>query len=281
VSTQRFRIVHQTVLNYPRPVAHSHNEVRMTPVTEDGQLTLESRLRVKPMSWSHVYRDYWGTHVTAIESLERHLVLEIESLSTVERTLTPSQRTGNGWAEYRLEQVLDQFYDYLTPGARTVLAPAVIAGWQEEARSLLPAEAVAHICRAVHDHVTYEPGTSHVADGAAEAWENRRGVCQDLAHVAIAGIRGLGIPARYVSGYLCPVADLPVGDTASGESHAWVEWWDGAWVGADPTNLRDVGCDHIIVARGRDYDDVPPMRGVYQGPREAALSVTVTFRRLS
>jgi transglutaminase-like putative cysteine protease len=88
-------------------------------------------------------------------------------------------------------------------------------------------------------------------------------------------LRSVGIPARYVSGYLHPVAEAAVGETVMGESHAWVEWWAGDYQGYDPTNDRVVGDRHVIVGRGRDYNDVPPLRGVYDGPPTSRQSVGV------
>ena len=94
-------------------------------------------------------------------------------------------------------------------------------------------------------------------------------------------LRSIGIPARYVSGYLHPNAEAEIGRTVAGESHAWVEWWDGDWIGYDPTNGKPVGEQHVLVARGRDYDDVAPLKGIYSGPRSAELGVRVEVTRLA
>ena len=88
---------------------------------------------------------------------------------------------------------------------------------------------------------------------AADAWEVRSGVCQDFAHLATGALRAIGIPARYVSGYLHPKRDAEIGEKVRGESHAWVEWWTGDWFGFDPTNDREVGDHHVVVGRGREY----------------------------
>jgi transglutaminase-like putative cysteine protease len=114
---------------------------------------------------------------------------------------------------------------------------------------------------------------------AAEAWEQKRGVCQDITHLAIGALRSVGIPARYVSGYLHPQPDAAIGQTVAGESHAWVEWFCGDWRGFDPTNLIDIGDRHVTVGRGRDYNDVAPLRGVYAGPYGSKLFVTVEITR--
>ncbi len=144
-----------------------------------------------------------------------------------------------------------------------------------------PRAAADEVCRRVRETMEYRPGATGVRSKGEEAWTQRAGVCQDFAHITIGTLRSLGIPARYVSGYLVPRKDLAVGDSASGESHAWVEFWDDAWVAADPTNGTRVGLDHVVVARGRDYDDVTPFKGIYSGRATAALEVVVTITRLA
>jgi transglutaminase-like putative cysteine protease len=94
-------------------------------------------------------------------------------------------------------------------------------------------------------------------------------------------LRGVGIPARYVSGYLHPRADAQIGETVEGQSHAWVEWWCGGWEGYDPTNGAATGPRHVVVARGRDYADVPPLKGIYHGAPSSYLGVTVEVTRLA
>jgi len=122
-------------------------------------------------------------------------------------------------------------------------------------------------------------GVTGVHTTAAEAWEHRKGVCQDITHLAIGALRSAGIPARYVSGYLHPVPDAAIGQTVTGESHAWVEWFCGSWHGFDPTNSIEIGDRHVTVGRGRDYNDVAPLRGVYAGPYGSKLFVRVEITR--
>jgi transglutaminase-like putative cysteine protease len=122
-------------------------------------------------------------------------------------------------------------------------------------------------------------GVTGVHTTAAEAWSGRRGVCQDIAHLALGALRSVGIPARYVSGYLHPKPDAAIGETVAGESHAWVEWFCGSWRGFDPTNLIDIGDRHVTVGHGRDYNDVAPLRGIYAGPSSSSLFVTVEITR--
>jgi len=123
-------------------------------------------------------------------------------------------------------------------------------------------------------------GVTGVHSTAREAWKERKGVCQDITHLALGALRAVGIPARYVSGYLHPIPDAAIGVTVAGESHAWLEWFCGdEWRGFDPTNLIDIGDRHVLVGRGRDYNDVPPLRGVYAGPFGSTLFVSVEITR--
>jgi transglutaminase-like putative cysteine protease len=132
---------------------------------------------------------------------------------------------------------------------------------------------------AIGNAVEYMHGITGVHSTAAEAWDARKGVCQDIAHITLGALREVGIPARYVSGYLHPRPDADVGMPVTGESHAWVEGFAGDWQGFDPTNNIDIGDRHVLVGRGRDYNDVPPLRGVYAGPFKSQLHVKVTITR--
>ncbi len=278
---RRYQIVHRTQLTYTGPVTSSHNELRMTPVTEPGQTTLESRLRIRPLTWSHIYKDHWGTLVTAIEALDGHELLDIESISTVERSDRPSEHQDLPWDVLTGPVIRDLNFEWLMPTARTRLDEAVhdlVAG---EVSSLPPRGAVERVVSLVRDRVAYQRGVTGVHSAAQDAWDAASGVCQDYAHVVLSALRRLGIPCRYVSGYLSPRRDSAVGDVDPGESHAWVEWWDGAWIPADPTNPDAREIDHVVVARGRDYDDVPPIKGVFRGAESRSQSISVTFTRLA
>ncbi len=278
---RRYRIVHTTSLTYDAPVRASHNELRMTPPNETGQTTLENRIRIRPLTWSHVYRDHWGTHVTAMESLSPHDHLDIEAISTVERTDVAEPGPSLGWAALEDPGLRDLSFEWLMLSTRTRPGEGVDE-LAEAVRGLeTPRAAAYELCERIRDHVTYESGVTVVHGSGEEAWRERRGVCQDFAHITIGALRTLGIPARYVSGYLSPTRDAEIGETSSGESHAWVEFWDGDWLPADPTNGTPVGVDHVVVARGRDYDDVPPFKGVYSGVGRAGLQVAVKVTRLA
>jgi len=281
VTVRRYRIVHTTSLAYDAPVRAAHNELRMTPPNEAGQTTLENRIRIRPLTWSNVYRDHWGTHVTAMESLSEHDHLDVEAISTVERTEVAPPPDSLGWAALDDEALRDRSFEWLMVSSRT--RPG--AGIDDLAASVrglrTPREAAYELSERVRERMRYETGVTGVHSSGEEAWTERRGVCQDFAHITVGALRSLGIPARYVSGYLAPKRGSEVGETSSGQSHAWVEFWDATWLPVDPTNGTPVGLEHVVVARGRDYEDVPPFKGVYSGRGVAHLDVEVTFTRLA
>jgi transglutaminase-like putative cysteine protease len=142
-----------------------------------------------------------------------------------------------------------------------------------------PGAAALAIATAVHAHIEYTKGVTGVQTTAEHAWENKKGVCQDIAHVTLGALRAVGIPARYVSGYLQSKPDAQIGETIVGESHAWVEWFSGDWFGYDPTNMLNIGERHVLIARGRDYKDVSPLRGVYAGASASGVFVKVEITK--
>jgi transglutaminase-like putative cysteine protease len=145
-------------------------------------------------------------------------------------------------------------------------------------RSASPRETADAVVAWVHDTLEYRKGVTHVHTAAFEALDEKSGVCQDFAHIALSVLRENGIPARYVSGYLHPDTEAGIGIQVDGESHAWVEVWLGDWWGVDPTVGAEIGNWHVVVARGRDYGDVAPVRGIYAGGglHEATVSVKIT-----
>lgn len=280
--TWRLKIAHRTQVRYDGEVLASYNEVRMTPLTDAGQSTLDARVQVTPSASGSRYWDYWGAYVTAFDVHVPHSVLTVAASSVVE-TSGP-RRSGEevGWDVLRDAKTRDTHVEYLTATPHTDITPELIATAAEVVGAEGTPDAAARVCvEWLRGQVAYIPGSTGVHTQAMEAWEARTGVCQDLAHLTCGLLRGLGIPARYVSGYLHPAPDAGIGETVTGQSHAWVEWWDGAWTAYDPTNGKPVGLEHVVVARGRDYWDVPPHKGVYAGPGGTELSVEVDVTRLA
>lgn len=277
--TMQLRIRHMTGYEYAEGAAASYNEARMTPLTTSGQYVLRSRLEVTPTAWSVDYRDYWGTNVTSFEVHEPHDALTVIATSTVETTAHAQEPGHVAWDA--LDAVQDEWCEYLVLSDWVAPTDDLVAELEGlRATSATPGDFARSVCALMHERISYLPGATEVSSTAADAWAARAGVCQDLAHLVVGALRWARIPARYVSGYLHPSTDPVVGEAVAGESHAWVEWWDGEWVGHDPTNAIDPGIRHVVVARGRDYADNPPLRGIYSTQGDSDLFVSVEITRL-
>ena len=276
----RLKVQHTTGYRYDTEVSRSYNEARLLPMTTLDQTTLEAQVQTRPDCRQQRYWDYWGTQVTAFDLHVPHTELEVRASSVVDTSGAGEPRSVPGWSAYADEQVRDRHVEMLTPTRRTGVDEAMAALAAEAVAGLAPYAAARAVADLVRERVAYRRGTTGVATSATEAWALSEGVCQDITHVALALLRSVGLPARYVSGYLHPVPDAAVGDTVAGESHAWVEVWLGDWWGWDPTNGVAAGERHVLVARGRDYGDVTPLKGVYSGGGSQSLGVVVEVTRL-
>jgi transglutaminase-like putative cysteine protease len=276
----QLRVRHTTGYRYPEGAIASFNEARMTPMTTADQIVLRSRVEVTPTPWTTEYRDYWGSIVTAFEVHEPHDELLVVATSTVQTSGAAAVEQRVPWEA--LDAVRDRHVEFLTVSNWVAPPPDLVAELDPARRQAASPSVYAHaVCDFINDRLNYVEGATEVTSTGADAWEARSGVCQDFAHIALGVLRSAGIPARYVSGYLHPNQDPVIGEEVAGESHAWIEWWDGAWIGFDPTNDRAADEHHIIVARGRDYDDVPPLRGIYSTRGDSELFVNVAVTRLA
>jgi transglutaminase-like putative cysteine protease len=279
--SMQLRIAHTTGFEYDGKANTSFNEARLTPLTLPGQIVVHSRVEVSPTPWAYTYKDYWDSQVTAFEVLDPHTSLTVTASATVHTNRTPAGDPVLTWDELRDDAVADLHTEYLAVPAR-VAAPDDLVAMAKDiaASSSSPTDAASQVCALVHDEVKYVSGSTTVDALAAHAWTERRGVCQDMAHIAIGALRSIGIPTRYVSGYLHPKVDPVVGEAVHGESHAWIEWWDDGWRGFDPTNSTKPGDRHVIVAMGRDYNDVKPLSGIFSGSGTSRMFVDVQVTRL-
>ncbi|SEP24355.1 transglutaminase family protein [Trujillonella endophytica] len=280
-SRWRLQVVHRSRFSYGGPVRSSYNEARLTPENGGRQTTLRSRVEIEPAATAFTYRDYWGSTVTAFDLHTPHEELVVTGTSIVEAGPEPVGHEHVGWEVLRGAEVRDQYGELLVPTRLTNVDAEVGAQAREVAGDLPPHEAAAAVCRFVNGHMEYLSGATHVKTTAMQAWRHRKGVCQDISHVTVGMLRALGLPARYVSGYLHPKRDAVVGQTVTGESHAWVEWWDGGWCAFDPTNSVEVGTRHVTLGRGRDYGDVSPFRGIFSGAGSEGHTVSVEVTRLA
>ena len=278
----RIDITHTTGYRYTDEVVASYNEARLTPQSTADQIMIAGRLEVQPAARLYRYWDYWGSLVHAFDLHQPHRELVVTSSSTVETASTPStvDPTAATWGDLDRPEVADRFYEYLARSTAVVPDDELTTVSAElRAAAATPGEAVTSVVGCVHDRLVYERGQTNASTSALEAWGAGRGVCQDFVHLALALLRAMGVPARYVSGYLHPEPDADLGVTVVGESHAWAEAWLGEWHAFDPTNGEAIGERHVLVGRGRDYHDVAPLKGIYTGAPTATPTVTVELMR--
>jgi transglutaminase-like putative cysteine protease len=282
-----YTLRHLTRYRYGKPVRFARCALRLRPRDGDGQRVIESALTISPTPRTRVVRcDYFGLETEAVTIDAVHSELRVEALSrvAVERPPLPAPESGPSWEEVRRAALAsrclgpDAPIHYLFPSVRVPLVPAVT----DYARaSFAPGRsaygAAFDLMRRIRADFTFDSKATTVHTPLAEAFALRAGVCQDFAHIMIAALRGLGMPAAYVSGYLRTIP--PVGRPrlrGADASHAWVSVWCGeGWIGLDPTNGIGVRDDHILVARGRDYTDVCPIDGIVSSSGSQKLRVEV------
>jgi transglutaminase-like putative cysteine protease len=277
----RIAIRHRTGYRYATPVRASHNEARLTPPSlEEHQRTLQAGLAITPKVRPLRYIDYWGTTVDAFDIHVPHTELVVLATSIVETCGPRPTPTGVSWSDLADPAVVNRFAELLATSRYVPAEPEVAAIGRSLRAGSTPLQAGRRAAEWTHETLRYEQGATHVRTSSAQARAAGAGVCQDFAHVTLALLRAVGLPARYVSGYLHPTVDAEVGETVAGQSHAWVEFWAGDWVALDPTSMADVGNRHVLLARGRDYADVRPLSGVYSGSAAENFGVTVEVTRL-
>jgi transglutaminase-like putative cysteine protease len=279
----RLRIEHVTRVTYPGPVLASFNEARMTPLTLPTQITLASRVTAGPGVPVWTYRDYWGTYVSVFDLPGPHGDLVVEATATVQTELLrgiPASGERPTWKQIG-EKSDGRLLEFLLPTPLTTVEAEIANAAIAEISGMPPDAAAEAISARVREHVAFMPGATGAYTSAQEAWDKGHGVCQDMAQLTVALMRSVGLPARYVSGYLHPHQEAEPGTIAVGQSHAWVEYWAGSWTPLDPTSGAPVGERHVVVARGRDYADVPLLKGSYRGPPADDMQVTVKVTRLA
>lgn len=282
-----YTLRHRTTYRYGRPVRFASCSLRLRPRDGDGQVVQSSAVTITPSPASAVTRrDYFGIEALGITVDVPHTEFDVEAVSRVEvsRPEPPAPESGLPWDEVRDAVVAsrdlgaDAPIHFLFPSTRVPLVPEVT----DYARVSFVAGRSAYgaandLMHRIRTDFRFDARATNVHTPLAEAFALKAGVCQDFAHVMIAGLRGMGLPAAYVSGYLrtAPPPGQPRLRGADA-SHAWVAVWCGdAWRGLDPTNDLAVRDDHIIVARGRDYSDVAPIDGIVAGSGRQKLKVEV------
>ncbi len=280
----RYNIRHVTRFAYESPISESIMETRMQPRTEGPQRCLHFALTTNPGARVLMYHDHDGNAVHHFNIPGRHSRLTVTSEALVDcdgLKPLPYRMGPGGWTQLDQLAGSGEFLEYLTPSAFARPSAPLDTFMREIrlARGNDPIVMLRRLMAEMYKRFEYTPHSTRVDSPIDETLDSRRGVCQDFAHIFIALVRPLGVPARYVSGYL--FRDTASNDRSSeGATHAWVETWlpELGWVGLDPTNNLLAGDRHIRVAIGRDYADVPPTRGVYKGLSAVRSELSVAVR---
>jgi transglutaminase-like putative cysteine protease len=284
-----YDIRHVTSYSYESAVSFARCSLRLEPKSGDGQQLISHSIEIRPRPAERATRrDFYGTPTESvlIEAAHKHLRIDSRSRVSVER-----RSHDRGAASLPWEQVRELAFTAASLGPSSpvgyVFASALVpllSPVTAYAASSFPQgggilAGSADLMRRIHAGFRYDPKATVISTPLAEVFEKRHGVCQDFAHVMIAGLRGLGLPAAYVSGYLRTIP--PPGKPrlqGADATHAWVSVWCGGdlgWVGFDPTNDLMIANDHIVLATGRDFSDVSPVDGVIVGSHRQKLRVEV------
>ncbi|WP_027708798.1 transglutaminase family protein [Zooshikella ganghwensis] len=287
-----FRITHTTRYVYTDPVSRCHNEARMSPMNLPHQTCAFSKVHVSPSPRSSFQRiDYFGNNVFSFDIHQQHQELTISVISEVaiDKPCSLSLENSLPWDQFteHLEQANKHqqlmVHEFILPSPQI---PQSASAKDYALSSFTPGrpllDAVNDLTHRIYNDFKYEPGFSSLSTPLETVIEHRKGVCQDFAHLAIACLRSMGLPAMYVSGYL--ETDPPPGKpklTGADASHAWLNVFipEHGWQGFDPTNNQMANERYIVVAQGRDYADVTPLKGVVYGGGHHHLTVQVDVTR--
>lgn len=283
----RYSVRHRTTYRYVQDVAYSHHLVHVTPRDTPTQEVKSFLLSVSPASSTRISRiDYFGNRSEWIAMNEPHSVIDFLAESEIATKPQPARDAGKGAEWEKVRSLLEtpdaemrDIVQYVFDSPLTVFTKDLASYARESFPSGRPLLAGAvDLMSRIHADFRYDTTVSDATTTVDCVFEMRAGVCQDLAHVAIAMMRSLGLPARYVSGYLLthppPGQEKMVGADAS---HAWFSVWAPpfGWVDLDPTNDMLPGEEHITVAIGRDYGDVAPINGIATGGGDHLIEVAV------
>lgn len=287
MSVHRYDVRYRTSIRYDDVVRASQNELRACPISDEHQQLVAYRVTTHPGARVLSYQDYWGTRVDTFGVREPHVSLDVTAEASVETLPRPLVTVSPRRSELADLSFRDQYVEYLGPTPHTAWEGDIAAAADRIA--VLTGDDVVGIVlalhRFVHTSLRYTPGATYIGVDVNDVLAKAQGVCQDYAHLAVALCRSVSIPARYVSGYFFAASEQTGaevdGDEITVQTHAWFEaaipGW--GWLALDPTNAQQVGQRHIAIGHGRDYDDVPPVRGVYTGGGRPSTEAKVEIRR--
>jgi transglutaminase-like putative cysteine protease len=275
----KFTIRHVTRYIYDAPVRDSANKILLFPVRDEYQELLKQELLITGDPEVDTFKDYYGNEIGSFMNAEPHIELVIDSKVQVITKSRPMpddlHPRDKQWAQLESLRLIVPYIDFLTNEQFTGIDELKSIGMSNDYSAMTPLQAAAELNEWVFREFKYIKGITSVETTLDEVWKLRAGVCQDFAHILLVMLRILGIPARYVSGYICPNKN---GMRGEGATHAWVEAYIPfyGWLGLDPTNNCFVNNLHVRLAVGRHFADCSPVKGAYKGIAEHSLEVGVS-----
>jgi len=275
-----FYIRHRTHYIYSGPTIDSANQIKLYPMNDTNQRVIDHRIQVSRNPIITTMRDYFGNTTGFFTLLVPHTDLIIDNILAVEmvasNVTTQRESPDEVWKKVKSEQTQITYHDFLKAEQARCQQEVQAAINETLGKTQHPLDTILDLSQYIYDNFEYKQGVTSIETSIDEIWKLRAGVCQDFAHLLLYILRLVGVPCRYISGYICP------GDSewrGEGATHAWAEVWfpDTGWVGVDPTNKCLAGERHVRLAMGRNFTDCTPVKGTYKGAVEHKLEVTVEF----
>ena len=274
----KFTIIHTTTYNYDHQVYDSANQIMLYPVEDDWQEVLTHQLKITGEPSVKIFNDYYGNSVGSFTHPESHSELQIEStlIINTKKKILPNTSIflNDQWVALKNLATQIPFINFLKQEHFNASDEIIKVADLESHKNESPLQVAEYFCDYVFKNFQYEKGVTTVETTIDEIWKLKSGVCQDFAHILLVMLRYLSIPARYVSGYICPNRN---GMRGEGATHAWVEAYipEYGWLGLDPTNNCMVDDMHVRLAVGRNFVDCSPVKGTYKGSSSHTLNVKV------
>jgi transglutaminase-like putative cysteine protease len=275
----QFQIRHITRYLYENMVRDSANQIMLYPLRDEYQEVLHHQVTITGNPMVNIHQDYFGNEVGTFTNAQPHCELVIDSqlkvVTSVRAMPVDNAPAADQWKELTQFHRNPTFIDFLRQERFEVLPEVTHVLETKNLHDTTPLQAAIHLCLYVYENFAYRKGITTVETTVDEIWKLKSGVCQDFAHILLVMLRILSIPARYVSGYICPNKS---GMRGEGATHAWVEAYIPfyGWLGVDPTNNCLVNDTHVRLAVGKNFLDCSPVKGTYRGTSNHTLEVIVT-----
>ncbi|MFC5282534.1 transglutaminase family protein [Pedobacter alpinus] len=275
----KFTVHHITTYSYNSLVYDSANQIMLFPIKDEQQEVLEQQIKITGDPTVDVFIDYYGNEVATFTNPNAHNQLKIESIVEVNVTKKALPETDifhqTHWESLRRSAQEIPYINFLKQESFNVQAEILSAINLQQKETKSPLEVAKYLSSYIFKNFKYIKGITTVETTVDEIWKLKSGVCQDFAHILLVMLRYMGIPARYVSGYICANKN---GMRGEGATHAWVEAYlpNYGWLGLDPTNNCVVEDMHVRLAVGRNFIDCSPVKGTYKGTSKHSLEVKVT-----